>query len=92
MMTRIAMGVHFGNAELIGDGTLEPQRPEPLAYEPKNGQLHLVAVERLVIAEAWDATHRTPPALLGRPVSLRRQPESLRLPGGLRAAPLGLEG
>ena len=62
-----AMGVHFGNATLIGDGTLDPERPELLVYEPKNGQLHLVAVEYLVIAADWDAKHpTTPPSLLGQ--------------------------
>jgi hypothetical protein len=60
-----AMGVHFGNAELIGDGDLDPQRPELLVYEPKDGQLHLVAVEYLVFAEAWDANNPAPPSLLG---------------------------
>jgi hypothetical protein len=60
-----AMGVHFGNADLIGDGALDPERPELLVYEPKNGQLHLVAVEYLVLSEAWDANNPTPPSLLG---------------------------
>jgi hypothetical protein len=40
-----AMGVHCGNATLIGAGELDPERPELLVYEAKNGQLHLVAVE-----------------------------------------------
>jgi hypothetical protein len=29
-----AMGVHFGNGELLGDGVLDLQRPEILMYEP----------------------------------------------------------
>jgi hypothetical protein len=61
-----AMGVHFGNAELLNDGALEPEHPELLVYEPKDGLLHLVAVEYIVLAEAWDAKHpTTPPLLLG---------------------------
>jgi hypothetical protein len=60
-----AMGVHCGNATLIGDGELDPERPELLVYEPKNGQLHRVAVEYLVIAADWDAKH-PPPSLLGQ--------------------------
>ena len=36
-----AMGVHFGNAELINDGVLDPERPELLVYEPKEGQFRL---------------------------------------------------
>ena len=61
-----AMGVHFGNGELLGDGALDPERPELLVYEPKNGQLHLVAVEYLVLAAAWHANNPTPPELLGQ--------------------------
>jgi hypothetical protein len=61
-----AMGVHFANAELIGDGALDPERPELLVYEPKNGELRLVAVEYLALAEAWDANNPAPPALLGQ--------------------------
>jgi hypothetical protein len=61
-----AMGVHFANAELIADGVLDAERPELLVYEPQNGQLSLVAVEYLVLAEAWDAQNPAPPALLGQ--------------------------
>jgi hypothetical protein len=61
-----AMGVHFANAELIGDGALDAARPELLVYEPKNGQLRLVAVEYIVFAEVWDANNPAPPALLGQ--------------------------
>jgi len=61
-----AMGVHFGNGDLLGDGELDPQRPEILVYEPKNGQLRLVAVEYVVIAETWDANNPTTPSLLGQ--------------------------
>jgi hypothetical protein len=59
------MGVHFANADLIGDGLLDPQHPELLVYEPKDGQLRLVAVEYLVLAETWDANNPAPPVLLG---------------------------
>jgi hypothetical protein len=75
-----AMGVHFGHADLIGDGDLDPQRPELLVYEPKNGQLHLVAVEYLVIAETWDANHPTPPSLLGQLFHYNGSPNRYGLP------------
>jgi hypothetical protein len=75
-----AMGVHFGNADLIGDGALDPVSPELLVYEPKNGQLHLVAVEYLVLAEAWDATNPTPPALLGQLFHYYGSPNRYGLP------------
>ena len=60
-----AMGIHFVNGALVGDGQIDVQRPEALMYEPKNGQLHLVGVEYIVIAQAWDAAHQAPPTLMG---------------------------
>ena len=35
-------------------------------YEPKNGMLHFVGVEYIVLAAAWDAGNKTPPALMGQ--------------------------
>jgi len=75
-----AMGVHFGHAELIGDGVLDPETPELLVYEPKDGQLHLVAVEYLVLAEAWDATNPAPPSLLGQLFHYVGSPNRFGLP------------
>ena len=60
------MGVHFVNGSLVGDGVLDAARPEVLVYEPRNGQLQLVAVEYLVIAEQWDASNAHPPVLHGQ--------------------------
>src|SRR3954464_12585453 len=48
-----AMGVHFVNSSLVGDGELDVDRPEALIYEPKGGALKLVGVEYLVVADAW---------------------------------------
>ena len=42
-----AMGIHFINTSLIGT-TPDPLRPPILIYEPRGGQLHLVAVEWFV--------------------------------------------
>jgi hypothetical protein len=43
-----AMGVHFGNPALI-DGTVTPQLPEVLIYEPgTNGDMSLVGVEFII--------------------------------------------
>ena len=41
------MGIHAANQALIADPALDPLRPELLLYEPKNGDLKLVAVEYL---------------------------------------------
>lgn len=61
-----AMGVHLVNGDLVGDGQLDPARPEALLYEQKNGQMRLVAVEFVVIAEAWHAANEHPPVLMGQ--------------------------
>ena len=61
-----AMGVHYGNATLLGDGVLEATQPEVLVYQPKNGRLQLAAVEYVVLAEQWDANNDHPPVLEGQ--------------------------
>ena len=61
-----AMGIHYVNGDLVGDGKLDASRPEALMYEPKGGKLELVGVEYIVIAAAWDAANKTPPTLMGQ--------------------------
>ena len=61
-----AMGIHYANGDLVGDGELDAKHPEALLYEPKDGKLQLVAVEYVVIADAWNAKHQTPPVLMGQ--------------------------
>lgn len=61
-----AMGVHFVNASFVDDGLLDVARPEALVYEPANGQLQLVAVEFIVLAAQWNASHPHPPVLNGQ--------------------------
>jgi hypothetical protein len=51
-----AMGVHYSNFALF-DNQIEVEHPEVLVYEPRNGRLHLVAVEYVTPAPAWDPTH-----------------------------------
>src|SRR5262245_14321496 len=36
-----AMGIHFANGDLVGDGVLDVQHPEALLYESKDGKLQL---------------------------------------------------
>ena len=58
------MGVHYVNIGLIGDPALVPTQPESLVYAPAHdGRLKLVAVEYIVDAATWDATHASPPKL-----------------------------
>src|SRR5262245_1870970 len=59
-----AMGVHWGNGDLINDPHLIADKPELLIYEPRgNGQYKLVGVEFLVTAEAWKTVSADPPVL-----------------------------
>jgi hypothetical protein len=61
-----AMGVHYIKGELVGDGQLVADQPEALIYELRDGEWRFLGVEYLVLAEAWDAEHDGPPALMGQ--------------------------
>jgi len=75
-----AMGVHFVNASLVADGVLDAALPEALVYEPRNGQLRLVAVEYLVLAEQWDENNDHPPVLNGQHFHFVPAPNRTGLP------------
>ena len=61
-----AMGIHYANGGLVGDGAIDPQTPEAVIYEPQeNGRLKLVAIEYVVLKADWDAKHSSPPRLFG---------------------------
>jgi hypothetical protein len=75
------MGIHYINGERVGDPSIDALRPEILVYEPdKHGRLQLVALEYLVMQEAWDAANPQPPMLFGHPFHLTRQPNRYGLP------------
>lgn len=70
-----AMGIHYVNGALVGDGLIDATRPEALIYEPSNGQLRLVGVEFIVDAATWLANHNnTPPVLEGQSFLLVSSP------------------
>jgi hypothetical protein len=75
-----AMGIHYVNGDLVGDGELDAQRPEALIYEPRNGRLRLVGVEFIVLAEQWDALHDTPPTIGGQVFQYNGSPNRYRIP------------
>ncbi len=77
-----AMGVHYVNGALVGDGALDAAHPEALIYEPRNGRSRLVAVEFIVLADAWHATHdeNDPPALEGQLFHYVGSPNRFGLP------------
>jgi hypothetical protein len=61
-----AMGTHYMNGSLVGDGELAADQPEALLYAMNDGKLQLLGVEYLVLADAWDAHHNGPPTLMGQ--------------------------
>jgi hypothetical protein len=51
-----AMGLHYVNLDLVGDGELDPTRPEIVIYEPlPNGGRKLIGADYLVYAKDWHA-------------------------------------
>jgi hypothetical protein len=75
-----AMGVHYVNGTLVGDGQLDANRPEALMYEQKNGRLRLLGVEYIVMAAAWHANHTDPPTLGGQVFHYNASPNRYGLP------------
>jgi hypothetical protein len=64
-----AMGMHFLNGSLLGDGDVKVETPEILLYEPlPNGRLRLTGADYLVDQAEWDSNpaHKGPPELMGQ--------------------------
>jgi hypothetical protein len=77
-----AMGVHFVNGALLGNGVLDARQPEALIYEFKNGEARLVGVEFIVLADVWHQTHapNDPPVLGGQLLQFVESPNRFGLP------------
>jgi hypothetical protein len=75
-----AMGVHYVNSDLVGDGEIDASHPEALIYEPWGDGLRLVGVEFIVDAAAWLAHHNSPPVLDGQTFQLVASPNRFGLP------------
>jgi hypothetical protein len=76
-----AMGVHYINLALYGDGEIEVSRPEALIYEPSGNQMRLVGVEYIVDAQTWLNSHNNiPPVLEGQVFQLVSSPNRYNLP------------
>ena len=76
-----AMGIHYVNGGLVGDGEIEVKTPEALIYEPVGNKLRLVGVEYIVDAETWLMNHNnTPPMLEGQAFQLVASPNRFGLP------------
>jgi hypothetical protein len=76
-----AMGMHYVNLSLVGDGELDPTRPEIVIYEPMpDGRLKLIGADFLVFADAWNAKHQAPPEVMGQLLHLFEAPNRFGLP------------
>lgn len=76
-----AMGVHYVNGGLVGDGEIDASHPEALIYETLNGETKLVGVEFIVDAATWLSNHNnTPPVLEGQVFNLVGSPNRYNLP------------
>ncbi len=75
-----AMGIHYINLALYGDGQIDAAHPEALIYEPVNGAMRLVGVEFLVDAATWLAHHSAPPVLEGQAFQFVNSPNRYALP------------
>lgn len=75
-----AMGVHYINTTLVGDGEIDAQRPEAIIYEPTRNGMRLVGVEYVVDAATWLARHPAPPTLEGQAFHLVNSPNRYGLP------------
>jgi len=75
-----AMGIHYVNGALVGDGEIDASHPEALIYEPRNGELRLVGVEFIVDAATWLKNHPAPPVLEGQTFLLVTSPNRYNLP------------
>jgi hypothetical protein len=76
-----AMGLHYVNLALYGDGKIDATKPEALIYEPSTGGvLALVGVEYIVDAATWLAQNSSPPMLEGQLFQYGGSPNRFNLP------------
>jgi hypothetical protein len=76
------MGQHYVKGSLVEDPALDRLRPEVLVYEPRReGGFRLVAVEYVVLKDAWHAANGSrKPRLFGRTLKLVTAPNRYGLP------------
>lgn len=75
-----AMGIHYVNGALVGDGEIDVAHPEALIYEPVGNARRLVGVEYIVDAATWLAAHdNTPPQLEGQDFQFVASPNRFNL-------------
>ncbi|HEY2472087.1 MAG TPA: hypothetical protein VGI45_30150 [Terracidiphilus sp.] len=76
-----AMGIHYVNGALVGDGEIDVAYPEALIYEPVGNRRRLVGVEYIVDAATWlKNNNNTPPSLYGQDFQFVAAPNRFNLP------------
>lgn len=76
-----AMGLHYVNMSLVGDGEVDVAQPEIVLYEPTpNGGIRITGADYLVYAADWDSKHDGPPQLMGQLFHLFESPNRFGLP------------
>jgi hypothetical protein len=76
-----AMGLHYVNLDLVGDGEVNPAKPEIVIYEPvPNGRPRLIGADFLVFAEQWHAKNEATPQVMGQLMHLIESPNRYGLP------------
>lgn len=77
-----AMGIHFVNGALVGDGKIDFSQPEIILYEPtSNGGYRLTGVDYLVLVQDWKAAgNAAPPELMGQLFHFFESPNRFGLP------------
>ena len=75
-----AMGVHYINLSLVGDGQIDAAHPEAIIYEPTKNGMQLVGVEYIVDAATWLSRNPAPPMLEGQAFQLVGSPNRYGLP------------
>ena len=75
-----AMGIHYINLALVGDGQIDAEHPEALIYEPVGDQRRLVGVEYIIDAATWLKDHNAPPMLEGQAFQFVGSPNRYGIP------------
>lgn len=78
-----AMGLHYVNLNLVGQGLVDATRPQIVIYEPMpDGRLQLIGADFLVLADQWDKAHpgQGAPQLMGQLFHYFEAPNRFGLP------------
>jgi hypothetical protein len=74
------MGIHFVNAALVADPTIDAAKPEALMYESTAHGYRFLGVEYVVFKADWDKTHDAPPTLYGKTFQTVEAPNRYGIP------------